>query len=46
MGDERTSILRRTLILLMMIALIAVSAAIGLLIANWPACVRYFAAGR
>ena len=45
MGNERTSILRRTLIFLMMIALIAVSAVIGLLIANWPACVRYFAAG-
>jgi hypothetical protein len=28
----------------MVIVLIAVSAVIGLLVANWPECVRYFAA--
>jgi len=44
-GDERAPILRRISIGLVVIVLIAVSAAIGLLIANWPECVRYLGAG-
>ena len=45
MGHERTTVLRRALIVLVLVLLIAFSAGIGLLIANWPQCVRYFAAG-
>lgn len=44
-GEERTPNLRRILIALMVIVLIAVSAGIGLLVANFPQCMRYFAAG-
>jgi hypothetical protein len=45
-GEERTPNLRRILIGLMVIVLIAVSAGIGLLVANWPEYVRYFGGGR
>ncbi|MGH8221122.1 MAG: hypothetical protein ACREUT_21520 [Steroidobacteraceae bacterium] len=43
MGVEPTTLLRRVLIALTLIGLVAVSAGIGLLVANWPECVRYFA---
>lgn len=42
-GDEPTTLLRRALIALTLIVLVAASAGIGLLVANWPQCVRYFA---
>ncbi|MGH8260356.1 MAG: hypothetical protein ACREUG_11760 [Steroidobacteraceae bacterium] len=45
MGYERI-LLHRVLVALTLIALIAVSAAIGLLVANWPACLRYLGALR
>lgn len=44
-AEERTPNLRRILIALMVIVLIAASAGIGLLVANFPACLRYFGAG-
>lgn len=45
MGHERTPNLRRILIGLMVIVLIAISAGIGLLVANLPECMRYFTGG-
>jgi len=43
-ADERSSNLRRFFILLALIVLIAISAAIGLLVANGPEYLRYFTA--
>jgi hypothetical protein len=40
--EERTTLVRRILIGLTLILIVAVSAAIGLLVANWPQCMRYF----
>ena len=44
MADKGTSLLRIMLIGLTEIVVIAVSAAIGLLIANWPEFMRYLSA--
>jgi len=43
-AGERTHNSRRILIGLLVLVLITVSAGIGLLVANWPECMRYFTA--